>query len=109
MTLLINYDANPYQPLKEGTSTVFHEICAVNGLVRAIIEAGTDLEMKDCEGRTPLLRSCDPTHRNRAIEAEHASLELIKGGANVHAMGSSGSTAFHYAIKSALKRTIKYS
>jgi ankyrin repeat protein len=107
MTLLINHGANPYQPLKEGTSTVFHEICAVNGLVRAIIEAGTNLEMKDCEGRTPLLRSCDLTHRNRAIEGEHASLELIKGGANVHATDNSGSTALHYAIKSALRRTTK--
>jgi ankyrin repeat protein len=111
MALLISHGANPYRPLKEGTTTVFHEICAVNGLVRAIIEAGIDLEIKDGEGRTPLLRSCDLTHLtftfHRAIQGEHVSLELIKGGANVHAIDNSGSTTLHYAIKSALNKTIK--
>ena len=109
MTLLLEHGANPLQAWNEGASTVFHEIAGLNGLVKPFIEAHVDLESKDAAGRTPLLRVCDIAAANysRAIEIEHASIELIRGGANVHTVDNTESTTLHHAVKSSLFKTIE--
>jgi ankyrin repeat protein len=109
MTLLLEHGANPLQAWNEGASTVFHEIAGLNGLVKPFIEAHVDLESKDAAGRTLLLRACDivVARYSRAIEIDHASIELIRGGADVHAVDNTGSTTLHYAIKSSLFTTVE--
>lgn len=105
--LLLKYGAEPLLPLDDGATTVFHEICALNGLVKPISAAGIDLETKDAKGRTPLLRSCDlpVEYYHRALESEYAAIELINDGADVHAVDNTGSTTLHYAVKSSLRQT----
>jgi ankyrin repeat protein len=107
ISLLLKYGAHPYQPLMDGTTTVLHEIAAINGLLKHMLVDGVDLEQKDSIGRTPLMRSCDlPDYYKRAIETEYASLELIIAGADINIIDSNGSTALHYAIQANLPLTI---
>ncbi|KAI9930777.1 hypothetical protein MW887_011534 [Aspergillus wentii] len=104
IAVLLARGADPLHPL-EG-STVFHEICGMNGLVKPIIEAGVDIELRDSNGRTPLMRACDLSDRlERAMWKEYTALQLIQMGANIHAVDNFGSTALHYAIQSRLRKT----
>jgi ankyrin repeat protein len=58
ISLLLEHGADPSQPLMEGTTTVLHEIAAINGLLKPMLVDGVDLEQKDSVGRTPLMKSC---------------------------------------------------
>ncbi|KAF4635278.1 hypothetical protein G7Y89_g2831 [Cudoniella acicularis] len=106
MDLLLKSGADPYQPLKDETSTSFHEIAAINGLVKPFCNGSINLEIKDSEGRTPLHRACNlPEWLYRAAKKEHSSLVLIANGANVHAVDDTGSTPLHYALETQLELT----
>ncbi|KAE9363978.1 ankyrin [Stipitochalara longipes BDJ] len=100
INLLLENGANPNQRLKNGATTVLHEIAALNGFIKPILVDGVNLEERDADGCTPLIRSCDiPESLKRAIEPEYAALELIQAGANVNAIDNAGLTALHYALK----------
>lgn len=111
MEVLLAYGANPLQPLYDGTSSVLHEICSLNGRVNPIVAAGFDLEARDAKGQTPLMRACLSRGYNNQI-ARHtngpigSAIELIGSGVKVNAVDDSGSTALHYAICSSLTNVI---
>jgi hypothetical protein len=46
--------------LQDGKPTVLHEIAHYHGQVSHILKAGVDLEMRNSQGRTPLLAACAP-------------------------------------------------
>lgn len=107
MALLLEHGADPAMRLNDGETTVFHEIAYFSGILAPIINSGFDLEIKDRQGRTPLLRACFPIDLNyRGIAGEYAALELIRAGANIHATDNMGSTALHLAAASGLVQTI---
>jgi ankyrin repeat protein len=107
--LLIQYGANVGQQLKDGTTTVLHEVAGVNGFVKPMLVDGVNLEQRDANGRTPLIRACEaPVIFERAVESEYAALELIEAGADVNAIDETGSRPLHYALRSGeLPKTIK--
>jgi ankyrin repeat protein len=107
MALLLEHSANPAMRLNDGETTVIHEIAYFAGILTPIINSGFDLEIKDRQGRTPLLRACSPIDLNyRGIKGEYTALELIRAGANIHAVDNDGSTALHLAVASRLVETI---
>lgn len=109
MSLLLEYGANPNLPLENGRSTPLHETSGRNGLVKPIIQAGYDLEQRDVHGRTPLIKACNLAKGQwqRSLEEEHTAIELIAGGADVHAKDNDGLTALHYAACCNLGRTVQ--
>jgi hypothetical protein len=69
ISLLLEHGADQSQPLMEGTTTVLHEIAAINGLLEPMLVDGVDLEQKDSVGRTPLMKSCSlPNPHERVFE-----------------------------------------
>ncbi|KAK5057680.1 hypothetical protein LTR84_011681 [Exophiala bonariae] len=107
MAFLLEQGANPVMELDGAKTTVFHEIAYFSGILTPIIDSGFDLEIKDQQGRTPLLRACSPIDLNyRSITGEYAALELIRGGADIHATDDTGSTALHLATAAGLVKTI---
>jgi ankyrin repeat protein len=108
ISLLLQYGADPLHPLNDCSTSVLHEICAVNGLVKPMLARGVDLGRKDSKGRTPLLRACDlDDSYRRSIETEYTALVLIESGVDIHAVDDAGLTALHLAIESNLPKTTK--
>ena len=114
ITILLEHGADPNQSLNDGNTSVLHEIAALNGIIKPMLIDGVDLESRDENGCTPLIRACDlPEHYGRygrygrTISEAHAAYDLIEAGANIHAVDNTGSTALHYAIKSDLPETFK--
>jgi ankyrin repeat protein len=109
MALLLEHGANPNLPLDNGRSTPLHEISGRNGIVKPIIQAGYDLEQRDVNGRTPLIKACNLARqpRDRGLEKEHTAIDLIAGGADVHTEDNDGLTALHYAACCKLDRTVQ--
>ncbi|KAK1142054.1 hypothetical protein N8T08_008260 [Aspergillus melleus] len=111
MEVLLAYGADPHHPLYDGTSSVLHEICALNARVTPIAKAGYGIETRDKNGQTPLLRACifGEYHFRLARSPrneESSAVELIRAGANVNAIDDLGSTALHYAICSGLDKVV---
>jgi len=107
MAFLLENGANPTMELEDGKTTVFHEVAYHSRILTPIIDFGVDLEIKDREGRTPLLRACSPIDINfRSIQGEYAALELIGAGADIHTTDNTGSTALHLAATSRLVETV---
>jgi hypothetical protein len=57
---LLQHGANPLMELQDGKPTVLHEIAHYHGQVSHILKAGVDLEMRNSQGRTPLIAACAP-------------------------------------------------
>ncbi|TVY92560.1 Ankyrin [Lachnellula willkommii] len=107
MDLLLERGGSPLLKLLDGETTVLHQIAQNHGLIQPIIRAGTDLEIQDVQGRTPLLSSCAPVAQYyRRTEDESTTRDLIIGGANIHAKDNAGSTALHLAAGSGLEKTV---
>ncbi|KAI9037660.1 uncharacterized protein KD926_000146 [Aspergillus affinis] len=114
MNILLAHGANPHQPLYDGTSSVLHEICSLNARVNPIIAAGFDLETRDAQGQTPLIRACNlrgyhnfELARDIYMAEVSAAIELIRGGVDLNSVDNSGSTALHYAICSGLTNVVE--
>ena len=74
---------------------VMPQLCSMrSALSKPIIYLDVDLETKDAKDRTPLLISCDlpVEYYRRAMESGHAAMELINGGADIHAVDDTGPT-----------------
>lgn len=111
MELLLAHGANPHQPLHDGASSVLHDICSLNRRLNPIISAGYDLEKRDSQGRTPLLRACNlrgsDWHLARSRwDSTCSATELLHAGVDVTAVDDSGSTALHYAICSSMDKVV---
>lgn len=102
--LLLKYGADPLQLLGDDQSTVLHEIAGINGLLSTNMLKGIDLEVRDSNQMTPLLRACQVQcgHRRMDLEAPHAAIVLIKSGADIHAVDANGWTVLHHAIATGL-------
>lgn len=91
--MLLERGANPLMELQGNDTTVLHEIAYYHGLIAPTVDSGVDLEVKDSQGRTPLLVACSPIDKScRCTRDESTPRELILAGADVHATDSSGST-----------------
>jgi ankyrin repeat protein len=107
ITLLLKRGANPLLELQDEKTTVLHEIAYRHGIIAPILKAGIDLEIKDSEGRTPLLSACGPVdYPYRVTEDNFTPRELILAGANIHATDNAGSTPLHLAVQSGLLETV---
>lgn len=108
MTLLLEHGSDPVMELNDGETTVIHEIAYFSGLLGPILEPGVvDLEIKDRQGRTPLLVACSPVATSYVtIRVEYAAYELLRAGANIHATDNAGSTPLHLAAESGLVQTV---
>jgi ankyrin repeat protein len=108
MTLLLQRGSDPVMELRDGETTVLHEITYFSGLLGPILKTGVDLEIKDRQGRTPLLIACSPADIPYiAIKGEYAAHELIHAGANIRATDNAGSTPLHIAAASGLVQTVR--
>ena len=107
MALLLQHGSNPVMELKDGETTVLHEIAHFSGLLGPILKAGVDLEIKDRQGCTPLLVACSPIDTSYlTIKGEYAAHQLICAGANIHATDNTGSTPLHVAAASGFVQTV---
>ncbi|RAK79438.1 ankyrin repeat domain-containing protein [Aspergillus fijiensis CBS 313.89] len=111
MAVLLAHGADSHQALEKGTSAL-HEICTRHGLVTPIIAAGHDLERRDAQGQTPLLRACEQRGKSKNAglhedDREHTALALIRAGANIHVADNPGSTALHYAVLNNLREVVE--
>lgn len=92
--------------LQDGKTTVLHEIAHYHGQVAHILKAGVDLEMRNSQGRTPLLTACAPVGNSYHVtDDESTPQELILAGANIHVADTAGSTPLHLAAQSGLVET----
>ncbi|KAJ5619208.1 hypothetical protein N7510_003192 [Penicillium lagena] len=107
VALLLKRGASPWMKLRNGKSTVFHETCHNHGLIAPFIDAGIDLEVRDSEGQTPLMRACSISTESRVLEDDSISSQLILAGANIHAADGNGSTPLLLATQAGLYKTVK--
>jgi ankyrin repeat protein len=75
ISLLLEHGANPDQQLKDSTSTVLHEIAAKNGFIKAMLVSGVNLDERDANGRTPLIRAWT-SHHTTIVLSEQSMPEL---------------------------------
>lgn len=99
MCLLLQYGADPLSLTKDGSSTVFHDLCQEGNFIWPILEMGIDLNIADGEGCTPLIKACQVYGPAKIVpyDIRPGALELIEAGADIHAVDHTGSSAFHYA------------
>jgi ankyrin repeat protein len=101
MELLLRYGAQPLKPFEDsdGSSTVLHEICARNGNVQPIVAFGCDLNIRDANGRTPLMRACMYIEEDLDdIVVNSKAADLLAGGADPGLVDHDESTALHHAV-----------
>jgi ankyrin repeat protein len=98
--LLLRYGADPSKPIDDGSSTVLHEIAATNGNMRPIVAFGCDLNTRDENGRTPLMRACMYHIEDESDDKFVISKvsHLLAGGADATLVDQDESTALHHAI-----------
>ncbi|KAJ5833535.1 hypothetical protein N7474_001846 [Penicillium riverlandense] len=107
VVLLLERGANPWMELRNGKSTVFHEVCHNHGLIAPFIDAGIDLEVRDAEDQTPLMRACSTSAQSRVVKGDSTPSQLILAGANIHATDVNGSTPLLLATQAGLIKTVK--
>jgi len=79
-----------------------HEYSRTNNIggIRAALDAGADVNLRDRTGKTPLLSAI-------AWKAVKSVTTLLECGADVLAQDSDGATAIHYAIEHNLPKVLE--
>ena len=102
VSILLRYGADPHAPMKNGGSTVLHEICCKGGILKPILAMGTDCNTRDAQGKTPLMKACMCT-KDRSTNVA----DLIQAGARLDLVDDTASTALHHAARCWNKKAVE--
>lgn len=100
--ILVKHGSDPHASMKNGQSSVLHEVCEKGGVVGPMLAMGIDINTLDAQGRTPLIRACMCREDWRTKVAE-----LLQAGARLDLVDDANSTALHHAAHVGNERAVK--